>query len=46
MSDTPRYVVNLTKFKDNCYDIINPFEKEWGLIYSSDIQKKLTEIKN
>ena len=36
MSDTPRYVVNLTKF--NCYDIINPFEKEWGLIYNSDIQ--------
>ena len=30
MSYTPRYVVNLTKFRDNCYDIINPFVKEWG----------------
>lgn len=30
MSNTPRYVIDLDKFKENCLDIVVPFTKEWG----------------
>ena len=30
MITTPRYVVDLDKFKSNCQDVMLSFEKEWG----------------
>lgn len=30
MGKTPRYVINLDKFIDNCMEIMTPFIREWG----------------